>query len=154
MRLVQSKQIEFKSRWSIQEYNCRFLLRFKKKIWRVRVWKMEPLATNRQVLIWLYMCPADESASRWQKIAHTISAMFALLGLICVFIACTAFIWKYVSIDVGRCIFAIMFLAAESTATYMALVGMVSMRQKIGRIFDDLSTIYKDSKCSSGINLN
>lgn len=107
---------------------------------------MEPLVTTRRCLIWLCIYPANESTSQWQKLAHTISATTALTGLICGFVSSLVFSWKYVSIDLGRSMFAFTFAAAEFTAIYMALVGMILMRRKICTIFDKLSTIYKASK--------
>lgn len=44
-------------------------------------------------------------------------------------------------------VLAFMFIAAEFTVIYMAFVGMFLLRHKIGAIFDNFSTIYKDSKC-------
>lgn len=108
---------------------------------------MEPLVTNRRCLVWLCICPADEYTSRWQKLAYIIFAMFVSSGLIGGSAACLAFSWKFLSIDLGRAMFAFTFVAAEFTAIYMALVGVISMRRKIDTIFKNLSTIYKNSKC-------
>lgn len=107
---------------------------------------MEPLATNRQCLIWLRMCAADESANRRQKIAHAIFAMLVLTALMSGISASLIFMWKFISIDVGRSVFAFMLVATEFTVIYLASVGMILLRHKIGTIFDNLSTIYKDSK--------
>lgn len=107
---------------------------------------MEPLVTNRLCLIWLRMCPAGESISRWQKLAHAIFATFVLTGTICSVAASFAFWWKFVSIDFGRSIFACLIIIVEFVVIYMALAGMIFLRHKIGRVFDNLSTIYRDGK--------
>lgn len=108
---------------------------------------MEPLVTNRRCLIWLSICPPDESTSRWQKMTYIIFVMTVLTALICAVAAYLAFCWKFASIDLGRTMFAFMFVIFEFVAIYMALVGIILLRHKIGAIFDSLSTIYKESKC-------
>lgn len=107
---------------------------------------MEPLSTNRQCLIWLRACPPDESPTRRQKLAHTAFAVLVLAGLIGGAIASSAFFWKFVSIDLGRSMFAFVFVVGEFTIIYMVLVGMILLRHKIGAIFENLATIYKESQ--------
>ena len=108
---------------------------------------MEPLSTNRRCLIWICIHPADESASRRQKIAHSLFATMVLVTLLSGCAAGIAFCWKFVSIDLGKTFFSFMCVAAEFSALYMALVGMFLMRHKIGTIFENLLKIYKASKC-------
>lgn len=108
--------------------------------------RMEPLATNRQCLIWLCVCPADESASRWQRVAHTAFAFATLAGVIFGFLSSSAFVWKFMSIDLGRTMYAFTFMSGEVAVIYMALAGMILMRHKIKTVFDNLATIYEDSK--------
>lgn len=107
---------------------------------------MVPLETNRKCFVWLCICPADESSSRWEKLAHTIFAMTATIGSIGAFAASLAYCWKFASIDFGKTMFSFLFLVAEFYSIYMALVGMFLLRHKIGPIFDNLSKIYKSSK--------
>lgn len=107
---------------------------------------MEPLATNRRCLIWITTCPPDKSTSRCQKIGYSIFTLAIFVVLLFGFTANSTFRWKFGSIDVGRSMFAVMFAVAEFCIIYMALVGMLLMRHKIGGIFDSLSAIYKASK--------
>lgn len=107
---------------------------------------MEPLVTIRQYFVWLGILPADESTTRRQKLAQTIFIRVVLIGPICGVAASLVFCWKYVSIDTGRSIFAILFAVAEFTVLYVALVGMFLLRHKNGSIFDNLATIYNDSE--------
>lgn len=109
---------------------------------------MEPLPTTRQCLIWLRLCPADELTCRRQKIAHIVFSMIILIGLIFNIAASLVYCWKFVSIDLGRSIFAFMIVTGQFAIIYMVLVGVILMRHKIGTIFDTLSTIYETSKCS------
>lgn len=106
---------------------------------------MEPLVTNRQCLIWLYVCSADESASRWQKLAHAIFAAYVVIALVCTSAACLAFYWTFVSVDLGKSVYAFMLVFGQFTAIYAVVAG-IFLRHKIGAIFDNLSTIYTASE--------
>lgn len=114
--------------------------------------KMEPLVTTRQCLTWICMCPADESTSRWQKTKYTLFAVTTEIGLMCICTPAAVYFLKYISIDLGRSVFAFMFVVATFTAFCMGLIGMISLPHKIGRIFENLSKIYKDSKYGIKIN--
>lgn len=105
------------------------------------------LVTNRQCLIWLGLCPINESTSRWQEHAYAAVAATALIVLICFLVSCLAFGGKYLSIDVGRSVFAFMFSTGVFAMILMTLDGMILLRHEIGSIFDKLSAIYKTSKC-------
>lgn len=107
---------------------------------------MEPLVTNRQCLVWLRIGSPDESITQRQKQMHTTFATIVLAALFCVIVGCLAFFWKFISIDVGRSVFALLAAIVGFSALYMATVGMIWLREKICAIFDDLSAIHRDSK--------
>lgn len=107
---------------------------------------MEPLTTNRRSLIWLCVSPADEFTNQRQKWAHAIFAVFTIIGLMCTFTACFAFGWKYLSTDLGKSIFAFMFVVGHFICIYAVLAGIFLLRHKFGILFDNLSDIYKASK--------
>lgn len=108
----------------------------------------QPLVTNRLCLVWLRICSPDESTTRRQKLMHTTFSTIVLTALICAIAACLVFCWKFIAIDVGRSVFAIMCAIIGFSAVYMATVGIISLRHKFDAIFENLSTIYKDSKRS------
>lgn len=107
---------------------------------------MEPLTTNHKCLIWLSACPSNKPTNRWQKLAYVIFSLAILVVLLFGFSANLLFRWRFHSIDMGRSMFAFMFAVSEFGIIYMALVGMILLRHKIGTIFDSLSTIYKARK--------
>lgn len=107
---------------------------------------MEPLETNRQCLIWLRILPSDESTNRWQKLAHTAFAVLVFTALMCGATSCLVFCLKFLSTDLARSIFAFVFSVGGYSIIYVALVGMILLRHKIGAIFDNLEVIFKDSK--------
>lgn len=107
--------------------------------------KMKPLETTHRCLIWLCMCPADKSSNQWQKISYTIFGAAALIAIISGFISNVIFCIRFISIDLERSMFAIMFVAAQFGVIYMALVVILLMRPKIDRVFKNLAIIY--GKC-------
>lgn len=106
---------------------------------------MEPLITSRKCLVWLYVYPADESSSKWQKLAHATFATYIIVALIGVVAACYAFSWKFASIDLGKSVYAFMLVFDQFTAIYAVLAGFL-LRHKFGKIFDNLTTIYQARK--------
>lgn len=106
---------------------------------------MQPLATTRLMMMWLSMCPADESTTVRQKtvyVAHTWAVfMLNLFG----FVANMVFIFKNVSIDFDGAMFAIMGAIGQVGLIYVHVVAIQMCRQ-IGNIFTSLSTIYENCK--------
>lgn len=106
---------------------------------------MEPLATNRRCLIWLRMCPADEPSSQWQK---RIFRMVVYASLLFCITGNVAYCVEYISIDLGRSLFAIVFLAEQISIAYIIIVATICLRFKIDSMLKNLSAIYKNAgKC-------
>lgn len=109
---------------------------------------MKPLQTTHRCLIWLCMCAAPNATSnRWQKIAYTICGSIVLVSIISAFLSNIVFCVQFISIDLERSMFAVMFVAAQFGVIYMALTAIISKRQKIQMIFEDLAIIYDRGKC-------
>lgn len=115
---------------------------------------MEPLVTNRQCLIWLRICPADEFTSRRQKLAYTIFAVFVVIGLVCGLAGSLSSGWKFMSIDLGESVYAFVYSIALIIVLFMALVGQIVLPHKIVSIFDNLKAIYKACECCFIWSLN
>lgn len=112
---------------------------------------MEPLKTNRKVMIWLCMCPAEASSSKWNKIAYKAHVALQLIFYFCGVIATLAFALKFVQTDLEKSILAIFSTAGFISSSYVIISG-ITLRHKIEGIFKHLSTIYKTSKYSFQIN--
>lgn len=115
---------------------------------RLFVWtvsKMQPLATTRKLMMWLCMCPVDETTTRRQRIAY-IAHTLAIL-IICVISITTglAYCIKFISIDFDGAVFGFMAGIAEFGIIYV-LIAAVQMRYQIELIFTGLLRIYKSSK--------
>lgn len=109
--------------------------------------KMKPLETTQRCLIWLCMCypTCDESTTARNK-WHKIFTIAVLTNQIISMMANFAFCFKFISIDVARCLSAFMCCAAESVLIYMFITAMILIRPKMNNIFKDLTSIYSTRK--------
>lgn len=107
---------------------------------------MKPLETTHRCLIWLCMCPPNETSSRCQKISYTVFGTIVLVAIISAFVSNVVFCMQFISIDLERSMFAVMFVAAQFGIIYMALVAIILKREKINTIFKDLTIIYGNGK--------
>lgn len=105
---------------------------------------MQPLKTNKMLLIWLGMCKADKFTSKKFKIAHfgVTSVIFTLnlIGLI----SNTIYI-LFVAADLEGGLFTFMTINAYVSILY-TLVNAFMSRCKINGIFDKLSSIWSESE--------
>ena len=106
---------------------------------------MKPLATTQLMMTWLSMCPADESSTKRQKMAHIAYTLAVfIINVICL-AASLVFCLEHISIDFDSAIFAFMVCIGEFGLIYFMIVS-IQMRHQIAEIFTGLSTIYKSSK--------
>lgn len=66
-----------------------------------------PLETNKKVLIWLWMCPADKSTDKREIRAHTICFIFVSATMLTCVITSAVFFLNYVSTDFGESLYAL-----------------------------------------------
>lgn len=106
---------------------------------------MRPLATNRRMLTWLSLCPANDDTGFSMRLVHAaFTFAFISLGL-AAFIASTVFCLQFVSTDFGTVLLAFWQIMAYTMVLYMFAVMLIS-RQKIKSTFETLSDIYRASK--------
>lgn len=106
---------------------------------------MEPLKTTRLVLTWLCVYPADESTSRWKKLAYLMCYLSVLLGNIGNLAAGAAYFIKYLLIDLEKALFAFSQMGALITSAYI-IVTLLYLRHRIEVVFDGLAKIYAECK--------
>lgn len=104
-----------------------------------------PLETNRFVLTWLCVYPADESTSKWQKMVHFMFGLAVFTANSLVFIVSISFFAKNVSIDLEEALFALIQMAGSGNILYVSIISYIS-RHKITTIFNSLSKIYESCK--------
>lgn len=108
--------------------------------------KMNPLSTTKSVMTWLYIYPANESASAWQKIAYKCVGC-TIIGIMSFGSAShLAFILQFWSTDLEESLFVFMGFISYSGTVYTKLIEFRLQHQMHG-IFETLSTIYDASKC-------
>lgn len=112
---------------------------------------MQPLATTRQVMTWLSICPADESTNSWQKRAYKAHTWAVLIINFTAVSAGLTFCMEFFQTDFDSSTFAFMAAAGECGAIYFWIVAF-QMRRQIDEIFKKLSTIYNDSESTQSGN--
>lgn len=106
---------------------------------------MEPLATARQVLTWLWMYSDDGTSTKWQKIGHHACGQLCIIFQFLALVGCSIYAIKVASTDLGNCLIGFMFASGNFNACYNAIQMMWS-RQKITELFKQLWGIYQNSK--------
>lgn len=107
---------------------------------------MEPLKTNKLLLIWLGMCEADQLSSKTIKIAQFgVCATILTLNLFSM-ISNIVFLAEFVSTDLNRSIFAFMNLSGYLGMFY-TLISAFNLRHEINEIFVKLAGICCKGEC-------
>lgn len=102
---------------------------------------MEPLATNRRVMMWFCMCPADESTSKKERMFHVAFIFIVATITLCALISSVVSVIVYMSTDFESSLYAVFQVAAEASAANLIIVAFF-MRDRIKAIFTKLSDIY------------
>lgn len=103
---------------------------------------MVPLETNRRILTWLCVYPADKNTSKWQKRGYAVFSAAVVFMNCFGFTVSSAFYLKFASTDPDEAIFAIIQMPASAYTIYISIATII-LRQKITDIFQTLSTIYE-----------
>lgn len=106
---------------------------------------MKPLETNRQVLTWLCILPADETAGKFKKWICIAFSCSLITTSVCGFISSSAFMLKFWSTNLIDCLYALFQVAANVSALYMMMIAY-NLRHKVAALFDRLTEIYYASK--------
>lgn len=106
---------------------------------------MKPLVTNRRVLTWLCVYPADATTSKLKQLAYILFSLIVFAGILSSLMASIAFFWKYVLVDLEVALYAVSQIAAAASILY-AIVMTLFSRQGITNIFQKLTKIYETSK--------
>lgn len=93
------------------------------------------------------MCilPADENATRRERILHIVSTIAIISIELCAFISSLVFFLKNVSIDLEVSLYAMFQMIAIFGLLYMVVPGLI-MQRKMAAMFQTLSKIYDESE--------
>lgn len=106
---------------------------------------MTPLETNRLILTWLCVYPADENATELHKILRLLFGIGVFVANLLVFIASIVFLVKFASIDIEEALFSVIQLAGTSNIIYVSVIIFV-VRHKFVGLFKSLDKIYEQRK--------
>lgn len=111
---------------------------------------MEPLVTNKKVLILLCVCSRDKSISVGNK---TICIVFALMIFILnasVVEVNLSYFLTFISINLAESLYALMYGIAFFAPVY-GMISTLFVRNQFGGIFRELSVIYRTSTSDCNI---
>ena len=108
--------------------------------------KMEPLASIEQILVWLNMFPYgdDDSSSKWSRMVRISFPLVIFIISLFAVIAFGTFIVTNITSNLEECLFTFMGFMMSICATYAIVVAYFS-RNQVPSIFEDLATICNDS---------
>lgn len=106
---------------------------------------MYPLASTRQILTWLSMCPAKKSATSRQRSGYFLYTLAIATVIGIGFVTSVVYCFQFISIDFDGAAFAFQIAIGEFGLIYF-MIAAIGMRHRIANIFTSLSKIYKNSK--------
>lgn len=105
------------------------------------------LATNRQVLTWLSMYPANNQTTNfWKGIAYIMVTLTIFCVNLSAAIANLTFFLKFVLTNLEESLIALM-ICSGCTGLVYSFATAIIMRCKMKIIFEKLALIYDSSKC-------
>lgn len=113
--------------------------------------KKEPLIKYREFLVWYSVYPADENTPKWKKCAHIMSSCLICFIHLIATECSVAYLIKYLSVDLEKSLYAILQIVACFSAFYACIVMWLT-RQKVTKMFENLSKIY--NKCKTFLHEN
>lgn len=102
----------------------------------------QPLKTTQSILTSLCICPSDEFPTPSKK---RVFASIVAATQICSFATSLTYLIKFITIDFEGSLFAFLAFIGHTTLIYSFLIAL-SLRHKIRAIFEQLASIYNNSK--------
>lgn len=106
---------------------------------------MEPLITNRRILIWLCIYPAANTASNLDKMWHIAFTVVVLFGQFCGTVPHFVYFCMNITGDLEGSLTAFMGFTSYLVITYIML-SCYLQRKQISQIFAHLTNIYDSRK--------
>lgn len=106
---------------------------------------MIAIETNRRVLTWLCIYPADKNASKWQVRAYIAFSAFVFGVNMFACGASAVYFYKHASADLESSLLALSQMSGCFSVWYTGIIMFLS-RRKITAVIDSLSDIYKFRK--------
>lgn len=106
---------------------------------------LQPLETTQWMFVWLCVLPYKGPANRWRKLLPRIIISSMILATSCGLTASSAYIMKYITVDLEGSIYALFQICANLPLAN-AVVVTYFMRLKIITLFKRISDIYNMCK--------
>lgn len=113
---------------------------------------MNPLKTNKLVLTWFCVYPAEENESSIVTFARVLFSLGIVFGMVSAFIGSVVFFYRFILIDLESSLGALFQISAYLSTIYMIGVSAF-MRRRLVAIIDELEMIYKASKFSTIVDI-
>lgn len=107
--------------------------------------KAIPLVTNRRVLKWLCVYPAEASTSKSQQFVYILFTFVVFGGISASLLASVAYFLKYFETDLEAALFAVSQISAAAGIFYTIIMTIFS-RRGFFDIFQTLHQIYETCK--------
>lgn len=106
---------------------------------------MRPLETNRCIMTWLCLHPANDNTSTVMKLVYMGITVACISSQLSIFLASIVHFWKFMWIDFGMALKAFWAIVVFGALLYSIIIMLFS-RQKIEQTYETLSLIYDASK--------
>lgn len=103
-----------------------------------------PLELLQKGLGWLCVFPSAKADSTIDKIARVVFTIIVFFANLCALLASATFVYKFISTDMQRSLYALLQMGSFFIMTYTIVVAFF-VRDKIIGIFEKLSEIYRAS---------
>lgn len=106
---------------------------------------MEPLLTNRRIMMWLCVCPAIATSTKWQRFGYMVFTFFIIALNLSGLAASAVFFTKFVWTDLENSLFNIFNMSGHLSVLYMFII-LFSSRRKITSLYEFLAELYRARK--------
>lgn len=108
------------------------------------MYKLKPLETTQQVLMWLCICPVVETVNKNKKLACIGLSSTVLLIIATQVIGSILFVERYAAVNLELSLYAFYQIFGWGPIFHMFVVALV-LRHRITKLFVQLSNIYETS---------
>lgn len=109
----------------------------------------KPLESAQKMFIWLCLYPVDKNTKNLKKLTYVLLSLFIFIGELTVVIGSLLFFIEHVSTDLTLSLYGFFQLSSASMA--YTFVALFLSKHKMITVFEKLTEIYDDCKCSMSI---
>lgn len=103
------------------------------------------LSTNKLIMEWLCMLPAEESSTQKQRVMNYLTALFTLTFNTSCAAANATYFWMNLN-NMNQSLFSLFGVLGCCDIVYVEIMAFI-LRYKMASIYQQLTDIYKLGKC-------